>query len=184
MLQVIDRAIAGPEPSPEDLFRAVIRKANKPVCTKEELAEVHRFQAEYEAAAKQRDAHTRIAAKAAWTEHQRGLKDAIRKGTASKLDGWTIKDLEEDFFQKMEAAKSALFEITAEFIPFGQKIAARLKAFCDEQANEIEARNATEYKPYGLSPEPSPLAARLRDAGRKAMQVGNQAPKTTMPYLF
>ncbi len=187
VLNVLDKALAPPAPPTFDqLARTIASKADKPLATKSELADLARLQKEHDSASQASLKYVPINAKQAWLDHEKTLVQSIRTGTTDAHDGWNRRDWEEDFQRKQQAAKQAQCEVAAEAAPIARGIAARFSTLAANFADEIEVREKADGAKFGLPFSPSATVQALRNCGATAMQRcggGNSSPRAMLPYL-
>ena len=186
VLNVLDKALAPPAPPTFDqLARTIASKADKPLATKSELADLARLQKEHDTASQASLKYVPINAKQAWLDHEKTLVQSIRTGTTDEKDGWSRQDFEDDFRRKQIAAKQAACDVAAEAAPIARIIAARFSTLAGNFADAIETREKADAEKFGLIYSPSPTVCTLRDCATTAMQRcgGNAAPKTMLPYI-
>ena len=187
IVAALDAALTPPGPPTfETLARTIASKADKPLATKSELADLARLQKEHETASAASLKYVPINAKQAWLDHEKTLVQSIRTGTTDAHDGWSRQDWEDDFRRKQIAAKQAACDVAAEAAPVARAIAAKFSTLANNFADEIEVREKADGAKFGLPFSPSATVQALRNCGATAMQRcggGNSSPRAMLPYL-
>jgi hypothetical protein len=171
----------------KNLFQIVAAEAGKPLASKEEMAELTRFEIEWEKARDITNGCNIEAAYCAFVVEQKALGTAARAGTLHNLHPHTREELERVFLARGEGGRQLMRELHAEAAPLATKVAAR---FC-ELAHAIAAREekaeATRFAQWGIAYQPSALVLALRklpDCARvHTSDYSSHSPAAMLPFL-
>jgi len=161
---------------PAGVSLIVAAQAEAPLCKPALLDKINELQAEWKRCQETVNASTPDKAKRAYFDNQKTLGERISAGKTADQDAWSLEDWQEDFAERMAAAKRRAADISRTAWEISRPVVMAYIVLTHQVADKLSADEKRAFDQYGIPYTPSPVVTAIRASARSAAQRVSSIP--------